>query len=81
MPLCLAVHADANWLAGVNEGDFSKFLSLVNNDSLSIDEDAVDEGWLFAGWNFPVPRLIDSPSMNGLLLVPSNQAFADFEAR
>jgi hypothetical protein len=86
MPLRVAVHAEANWLAGINKGDFSKFLTLVTNDSLPINDYLFGyflQQFAFFAFRqmFLVSRLIDSPVMNGLLLVPSNRAFADFEAR
>jgi hypothetical protein len=83
------VLADADWLDGIDEGRFSRFLSLVCNESLVFTYDnvwVVDFEYLsqtrsFYESNVSAPRFVDSPLLEGLLLVPSDQGIEGFEAR
>jgi hypothetical protein len=85
------VLADADWLASIDSSSYSTFLSLAYNESWTFSaraSKALESSLSYRPGSFdafidqiPMPRFVDSPLLDGLLLVPSDQAFDKFEAR
>jgi hypothetical protein len=70
----------------VDTSKFSRFLSILRKESLTVDAYLLGFSYeYYYYWeynrNISVSHLVDSPALQGMLLIPSDQAIADFEAR